>query len=543
MAIEFPETFNLADYYLNRRIDEGMGAKTAVLFGRRAYSYAEVAQRTGALSRYLLDLGLRRDERVYIVLPDSPAFVWSLFATWKAGAVVAMGNPLAPAADLAYVLDYIHARVLITVPAVAEALAPQLNEHRDLDAILLVPDVATGEDPEELLMLTASLREAAESSGILVGTLAAAVAEGESSSHRAPLVQRDDMACWLFTSGSTGRPKAAMHSHRDFAFNTEVYAKATLGYRADDITVSVPRLFFGYATGTNLLFPFAVGATAALFSEPPEPQSLARAIALYRPSIVTNVPTMLGKLLASAPDLDWSSVRFQLSAGEALPPTLLARFMEHHGTDIYDGIGSAEMFHIYCTNRPGDIKPGSLGRVVAGYELKVLPTDAEGPGAAEVTPGDTGVLWVKGDSVALGYYGDRDKSWRTFYGHWCRTGDLFSCDAEGYLWFRGRADDLFKVNGRWMAPQEVEECLLQHPAVAACAVVPIQIDGLTKPKALVVRTAAYAEGDITTELQRHVRDHIARHKYPRVVEYVADLPKNDRGKLDRKALKAGATAT
>jgi acyl-coenzyme A synthetase/AMP-(fatty) acid ligase len=246
---------------------------------------------------------------------------------------------------------------------------------------------------------------------------------------------------------------------------------------------------------------------------------------------------MLGKLLAECPALDLKCARFQLSAGEALPPTLLKNCLEQFGTPIYDGIGSAEMFHIYCTNRPGDIKPGSLGRVVEGYELKVLPADAEGPGAEEVAPGDTGVLWVRGESVALGYHRDRARSWRTFHGHWCRTGDLFSKDAGGYLWFQGRADDLFKVNGRWVAPQEVEECLLQHPAVAACVVVPVKIDGLDKPKALVVLKPEHRGRDLADELQAHVRERRAKHKWPRIVEFVDDLPRNDRGKVDRKALR------
>ena len=327
-----------------------------------------------------------------------------------------------------------------------------------------------------------------------------------------------------------------MHCHRDFAFNTEVYAKNTIGYQANELTLSVPRLFFGYATGTNLFFPFSVGATTALFSERPTTDALADAIQMYQPTMLTNVPTMLGKLLTERPDVDLSCLRFQLSAGEALPPTLLEKFTEQFGTDIYDGIGSAEMFHIYCTNRPGDIKPGSLGKVVEGYELKVLPTEAEGPGAEACAANETGVLWVKGDSVSLGYYQNRDKSWATFHGHWCRTGDLFRMDEAGYLWFRGRSDDLFKVNGRWIAPQEIEECLLQHPAVAACVVIPFQLDGLTKPKAIVVLTSGYRGQELTEELQTHVQNLKAMYKWPRQITFVDDIPKNDRGKIDRKHL-------
>ncbi len=540
----FPDDLSLADYFLFAREREGKGDKTCLRFGERSWTYAEVCDRSRALARTLVDLGLRPEQRVYVVLPDVPPFAWSIFATLAAGGVLTMGNPIAPVDDLRYVLGYVRATVLITTPAVASALAPFLAELRDLRAVLLVPDAATGDDPEAAVD-GPPLPVRAE-------PLTQAIERGRRSTAELPVIRRDDPAIWLFTSGSTGRSKAAMHSHRDFAFNTEVYAKRTVGYREDDVTVSVPRLFFGYATGTNLWFPFAVGATVGLFSERPTADSVAAAIERYRPTIVTNVPTMLGKLLdldderraAGRAGLDLSCVRFHLSAGEALPEPLLIRFTERFGAEVYDGIGSAEMFHIYCSNRPGDIKPGSLGRAVEGYSLKILPEDADGAGAPSLPAGEIGVLWVKGDSVAHGYFQDRDKSWKTFHGHWCRTGDLFSIDADGYLWFQGRADDLFKVGGVFVAPREVEDCLLEHPAVSVVAVIPAEDHGLTKPKALVeVRPdargrVATPEGrrDLAAELKAHVQGRLSKHKYPRWVSFVDDLPKNDRGKVDKKLL-------
>jgi acyl-coenzyme A synthetase/AMP-(fatty) acid ligase len=264
------------------------------------------------------------------------------------------------------------------------------------------------------------------------------------------------------------------------------------------------------------------------------------------------VPTMMAKLMdydealvkEGKPGLDLSCVRFHLSAGEALPPSLLDRFIKRFGSDVYDGIGSAEMFHIYASNRPGDIKPGSLGRVVEGYTIKILPSDAQGPGAEELARDETGVMWVKGDSVAFGYYQDRDKSWETFHGHWCRTGDLFRRDKEGYLWFAGRADSLFKSGGIWVAPLEVEECLMSHPTVALAAVIPAEDQGLEKPKAFVVIRARNKSRIVTNEsttclgneLQEYVKTRLSKHKYPRWVVFVDDLPRNDRGKVDRKAL-------
>jgi benzoate-CoA ligase family protein len=545
----FPEEFNLADYCLFDRVREGRGGRTALRFGDRSWTYAEVAERSAGLAHLLAEVGVPREHRVYIALPDAPPFAWSLFATLAHGAVVAMGNPHAPAADLEYVLQYSRAAALVTTPAVAESLAPALLASPHLRAVLLAPDVPTGGDCEAAAEVPAALAGAR----FPVVSLAAAIAGAGRGGAPIP-THRDDVCFWLFTSGSTGKPKANMHSHRDFAYNTEVYAIRTVGYREDDVTVSVPRLFFGYATGTNLLFPFAVGASAALFAERPTAESVAGAIARYRPTVVTNVPTMMGKLLEHDAErvrlgqepIDMSSVRFQLSAGEALPPALLERFLARFGGDVYDGIGSAEMFHIYASNRPGDIRPGSLGRAVEGYEIRILPRDAAGPGAPALPPGETGVMWVRGDSVALGYFQDRDKSWETFHGHWCRTGDLFRIDADGYLWFSGRADDLFKAGGVWVAPVEVEDCLIQHPSVGMAAVVAARREGLTKPKAYVVlrdEARARAERDedrtaLAAELESHCVARLSRHKVPRWFVFVEDLPKNDRGKVDRRALAA-----
>jgi benzoate-CoA ligase family protein len=537
--VRFPDDLNLADYWLFDREREGKGGKVALRFGDRSWTYAQIAERARGLARGLVELGLRPEQRVYIVLPDTPAFAWSIFGTLAAGGVVTMGNPIAPTDDLAYVIDYVRAAVLITTPQVATALAPRLADHPTLRAVLLSPDAPTGADPEAHCDAVAGLPISA--------CLAAEIRRGIESRAVLPKLHRDDPAIWLFTSGSTGRPKAAMHSHRDFAFNTEVFAKRTIGMREDDVTVSVPRLFFGYATGTNLWFPFAVGATVGLFSERPTAETITAAIQRYRATVVTNVPTMLGKILdldderraRGEPGLDLASVRFHFSAGEALPEPLLRRFKDRFGGEIYDGIGSAEMFHIYCSNRPGDVKPGSLGRVVEGYELKILPEDAEAPGAPELPRGEIGVLWVKGDSVAHGYFRDRENSWKTFHGHWCRTGDLFSIDEQGYLYFQGRADDLFKVGGVFVAPREVEDCLLQHPAVSVVAVIPADDQGLTKPKAVVVLRPDARDRDkraLADELKAHVQARLSKHKYPRWVLFVDDLPKNDRGKVDKKLL-------
>jgi benzoate-CoA ligase family protein len=550
MAPTFPDRFNLSDYFLFDRLREGLGGKVALRFGDRTYTYDEVSRRTRAFAAALEEADVRRGERVLIVLPDLPAFAWVFFGTLARGCVVAMANPDAPMESLELLVDYTRATAIVTIPRVATALRDRMRVGafgREVRRVWCVSDAAAfvaEDDPDA----PCTIRDG------IFRCLADDLKSTDPMRSPTP-THRDEPAIWLFTSGSTGEPKANVHSHRDFAFNTEVYAKGTVGYARDDVTVSVPRLYFGYATGTNLMFPFAVGATVALFSERPTAETMARAFEAYRPTVVTNVPTMLGKLLdhdqalrdAGKPGLDLSSVRFSLSAGEALPGPLLGRWLDRFGSDVYDGIGSAEMFHIYASNRPGDVKPGSLGKVVEGYELRVLPEDAEGPGAAPVPPGEIGVLWVRGDSVSHGYWLDRDKSWRVFHGHWCRTGDLFRVDADGYLYFAGRADELLKVSGLWVAPVEVEECLMRHEAVAHAAVIGVEEEGLLKTKAFVMlRAGVMGSGSggaaeaLAVELQEFVKARLAKHKYPRIIEFVDDLPKNDRGKVDRRALRERA---
>jgi len=544
----FPDDFNLADYFLFDRLAEGLAESPAILFGGRSYTYGEVAEKTRELRAFFAKAGIRREERVLIVLHDVPAFVWAFFATLHHGAVVAMANPEAPAEDLAYLVEYTRATAMVTIPRVAASIANAIAAS-DLRTVVLAPEIATGEEIERDPAFEPSL----EPLGAI--GLAAALARGREAQGDTSLVprktKRDDVAIWLFTSGSTGRSKAALHGHGDFAFNTEVYAKRTIGYRRGDITVSVPRLFFGYATGTNLMFPFAVGATTALYAERPTPENLVAAIERHKPTIVTNVPTMMSKLLdhddirreRGDTVLDLSSVRLSLSAGEALAEPLYQRFRKRFGGDVFDGIGSAEMFHIYCSNRPGDVRPGTLGRVVEGYEIRLLPIDAIGPGAVEVAQGETGMMWVRGPSASMGYFEDRQKSFDTFFGAWCRTGDLFRADASDAYEFLGRADDLLKVSGIWVAPVEVEECLSSHRAVSLAAVIGAEEDKLVKVKAFIVlredmtTTDPVALQALAEELREHVKSRLSKHKYPRSIVFCEDVPKNDRGKVDKKTLR------
>ena len=469
----------MADYFLYHNLEEGRENKVCLYFEDQKWTYGEVARLSNQTGNTLRELGANIEDRVLMVLPDCPEFVWTWFGAARIGAVITMVNPLLPAADYEYYLDYTRAKVAIVHHSVLKTFAEAAASARYLRSVLVVGDDT--ELPESTTVKWTTFDK----------TVNAAAEECSPADTR-----RDDIAIWLFTSGSTGHPKGAVHLQHDLPFNTEVFAKATMGVNADDLTVSVPKLFFGYATGTNLLFPFAVGGATALFAERSTAEKMFEVIKRYKPTILTTVPTMINSMLnvpgASAEDL--SSLRFCYSAGEALPKELYERWMSAYGVDICDGIGSAEMFHIYITNRPGDIKPGSLGRIVSGYEAKIV--DAEGN---EVVTGEMGTLKIKGDSAALCYWNAHEKSKETFAGDWCTTGDQFHVDENGYYWYHGRTDDMLKVSGVFVAPAEIENCLLQHEAVLECAVVGHEADGLVKPKAFVVLREGFESGDQLAE--------------------------------------------
>ena len=512
MKVEFPERFRMGDYFLYHNLEEGREGKVCLHFGDETFTYADAARMSDRAGGALRELGVRIEDRVLIVLPDCPEFVWTWFGANRVGAVITMVNPLLPADDYRYYLEYTRARAAVIHESLLENFSRATEGARYLKNVLVVGR-ERGRFHSFAEVLSAQPDELTPAD-----------------------THRDDPAIWLFTSGSTGRPKGAVHLQHDLPYNTECYAKGVLGINERDLTVSVPKLFFGYATGTNLLFPFAAGGATALFAERSTPEKLFEVIERYRPTVLTSVPTMINGMLAvsGAAARDLSCLRMCLSAGEALPVELYRRWVEAFGVEIYDGIGSAEMFHIYITNRPGDVKPGSLGRIVEGYEAEIV--DAEG---RAVPLGEMGTLRVKGDSAALCYWQAHEKSKATFAGDWCTTGDQFHADAEGYYWYHGRTDDMLKVSGVFVAPAEIENCLLQHEAVLEAAVVGHDAgDGLVKPKAfLVLREGRAPTEELARDVKEFVKSRLALYKYPRWVEFAGSLPKNDRGKIDRKRLK------
>jgi benzoate-CoA ligase len=523
MPVEFPERFNMADYFLYHNVEEGREQKVCLYFKDQTFTYGDAVTMTNRTGNALRELGVELEDRVLMVLPDCPEFVWTWFGAARIGAVITMVNPLLPADDYRYYLEYTRARAAIVHQSLAQPFAEAVASANHLQSVLVVSD---GDNEEQFI----------DPRGRVNYFPFRDTVASQAKECRAADTHRDDIAIWLFTSGSTGHPKGAVHLQHDLPYNTEVFAKRTMGINENDLTVSVPKLFFGYATGTNLLFPFAVGGATALFAERSTPEKLFDVIDRYRPTILTTVPTMINAMLnaddAAAHDL--SSIRFCYSAGEALPVELYHRWKQTFGVEICDGIGSAEMFHIYITNRPDDVKPGSLGRIVEGYEAKIVDADRH-----EVAAGEMGTLKIKGDSAALCYWNAHEKSKETFAGDWCTTGDQFHVDLDGYYWYHGRTDDMLKVGGIFVAPAEIENCLLQHEAVLECAVIGHEDkEGLVKPKAfIVVREAQLTSDELANEIKEFVKTKLALYKYPRWIEFVDALPKNDRGKVDRKLLK------
>jgi benzoate-CoA ligase family protein len=501
MSVEIPDRFNLAQYFLTARIEEGQGERVALRIGEQEVTYAEVETLACRYARALRERGVRQEERVIMALPDGADFVGALFGILKLGAVVVMINPALESDALVSMFDYSRARLVIVDDDAGGAFSAARAQSAARPDLLSISEVA-----EE---------------------------DSDTSGFPAVATHRDDPAIWLFSGGTTGLPKAVVQTHRAFANTTELYAKAALGYSPDDITLSIPKLYFGYATGSNLLFPFSVGASAVLFPQHPTADLLFEQIERHQPTILINVPTMINKMVnhPKAADQDLSSLRFATSAGEALPVPLYHRWKEAFGIELLDGLGTAEMWHIFVTNRPGHTRPGTLGQPVEGFEVKVADDDGN-----EMPRGEIGKLWVRGDSRAISYWQNIDKTSESFRGSWFVGGDLVQQDEEGYITYCGRGDDVLKVAGKWLVPQEVESCLAAHSAVDECAVVGIETEeGLTKPIAFVSLKAGQAATE--DELKQHVLDRLDAYKHPRRVVLVDDMPRTHLGKIDRGQLK------
>ena len=514
--MNFPERLNIADYFLEDRLREGKGERPALLLDDATWTYRQVQALAHRYAHALVGRGLQPEDRVMLALEDGPDFVGALFGTLLAGGVVVMVNPKLSQDEISALFDYTAVRFCVVDDAVSGLFQAAADQALGGEA------GAGGWGPPAFLRVGGD----GEAEDAWQRT-----ARDEPFAARA--THRDDAALWLFSGGTTGRPKAVIQSHQSFANTTELYAKQTLGYRADDITLSVPKLFFGYATGSNLFFPFAVGAAAVLFPEHPTPEVLFEKIARHRPTLLINVPTLINRMVShpAASQQDFSCLRFVTSAGEALPAPLYQRFKDTFGVEVLDGLGTAEMWHVFVTNRPGEVRAGTLGRVVEGFELEVRD-DSGRP----LPDGEVGRMWVRGQSRALGYWRNMEKTAESFHGPYFVGGDLIRRDAEGFVHYCGRADDVLKVGGKWLVPQEVESCLVRHPAVKECAVVGVQdAQGLTKPYAFVLAQGDHP--DLEETLKAFALEHLQAYKHPRRVIILESFPRTHLGKIDRGALK------
>ena len=511
-----PEQFNAAAHLLG--LNAGRPDKLAYIDDTERVSYGELAGRVRRCAAGLLALGLQRDERVLMVMHDSVDFPVAFLGALYAGIVPVPVNTLLTTDDYAFMRENCGAQALLVSNALWPMFAPIFEGAATASRI---PVIVSG--PGDAPGGTRSFAS-------LLDALPLAFPAD---------TRADGIGFWLYSSGSTGRPKGTVHTHGNLYWTAALYGTPVLGLMDADIGFSAAKLFFAYGLGNALTFPMSVGATTVLMAERPTPTAVFKRWVDQRVTVFFGAPTGYAGMLV-APDLpSKSQVKLRLcsSAGEALPREIGERFTAHFGCEIVDGLGSTEMLHIFLSNRPGDVQYGSTGHAVPGYRLKLV--DESG---SDVKPGEIGDLHVCGPSSALMYWGQPEKSRATFEGEWTETGDKYSIDERGCYVYAGRSDDMLKVSGVYVSPFEVEATLMQHPAVLECAVIGIQdADGLTKTKACVVRKPGAMVDE--AELKAFVKTRLAAYKYPRVIEFIVELPKTATGKIQRFKLRDTANAS
>jgi benzoate-CoA ligase family protein len=491
--------YNLASELLDRHLAHGRGGRIALVDDRGPVTWAELTDGAKRAGHALVALGLQPEQRVLLVLLDGREFPAVFLGAIKAGLVPVPVNTMLTSADYSYMVRDSRARVVVVSPPCRAKLEEACADLVPRPTIVEPADLAVGSPDLSTAPTTA-----------------------------------DDVAFWLYTSGSTGTPKGAIHLHSHPGRTARYYAEGVLGLRADDVVYSAAKLFFAYGLGNALTFPFSAGATAILTAERPTPAVVARVMRAHHPTIFCGVPTLYAALLADADVMArglGDRLRLCVSAGEALPRHLGEAWRARFGCDILDGIGSTELLHIFLSNRPGEVRYGTTGTPVPGYEVELRDEDGR-----PVPDGHEGALWVQGETACAGYWNNRGRSLDTFQGRWTRTGDTYVKNPDGTYTYCGRSDDMLKVSGQWVSPFEVESALCAHPAVLEAAVVGQRDpDGLVKPKAYVV-----LKGEATAdELKAFVKEKLAPFKYPRWVELVKDLPKTATGKIQRFRLRDG----
>jgi benzoate-CoA ligase family protein len=505
--------YNAAGHFIDRHLREGRSGKIAYIDDRGSYSYGDLAARVNRAGNVLRRAGVQMEQRVLLCMHDGIDFVALFWGAVKIGAVPVPVNTLLSAADYEFMLRDSRAQLLAVTAQVLERFEPIIEAQPHLKRILVSGGEASTSDGR------------IESFEALTNTAAASL--------EAAPTMADDVAFWLYSSGSTGRPKGVMHLHSSLVQTAALYAEGILGIREDDVVFSASKLFFAYGLGNAMSFPLHAGASAILMSERPTPAAVMSTMQRHHPTIFCGVPTMYAGILADASldrEASLSGLRLCTSAGEALPEPVARRWAERYGVEILDGLGSTEALHIFLSNRVGAIRYGSSGQPVPGYELSLRDESGR-----ETGDGKIGDLWCRGPSIGAGYWNNREASNRSFVGEWLKTGDKYVRDADGYFHFAGRSDDMLKVGGIWVSPFEVETALLEHPQVREAAVVgAADAQSLIKPKAFVVlKDPGDASVALAEELKEFVKARVAPYKYPRWIEFRAELPRTATGKLKR----------
>lgn len=506
-VVEIPRDYNAAHDLIGRNLDAGRGPKAAYLDDAGPHSYDDLEAGSARVAGLLRAVGVAPEQRVLVCMLDSFALPCVFLGAIRAGIVPVLVNTLLTVEDYAFMAADSRARVAIVSAPLAGPFRALLGRVAGLERVIVCDDVG-GEDEFANLLGTAT-----------------------PYAGYAPTVA-DEACFWLYSSGSTGNPKGTVHVHSSLIQTAELYARPTLAIAPDDIVFSAAKLFFAYGLGNALSFPLAFGATTVLMAERPTPAAVFKRLRDHRVSIFYGVPTLYASLLAAdplPPPADFA-LRCCTSAGEALPADLGQRWRAHFGVDILDGIGSTEMLHIFLSNTPDDLRYGTTGKTVPGYRARLVDDTGD-----EVAAGEIGELQVAGPTAAAHYWNNRSRSRATFQGEWTRTGDKYRQDTDGYFVYCGRSDDMLKVGGIYVAPAEVEAALASHPAVLECAVVGREDSaGLVKPAAFVVAAPGILPDPALAEaLKDHVKHLLAPYKYPRTIEFVAELPKTATGKIQR----------
>jgi len=513
LELNLPRQFNAAEYFIDRNVAEGQGDKPAILFEDKAVTYDLLAENVNRVANFLTELGVGMETRVMLLVRDTPEMLYSFYGVLKAGAVAIPTNILMKAPDFLYMLNDSRTPVLI----VDRVFLPEIEKVLD-QAVFLKKVVVCGDQNHDHLSFNVLLENAA-------------------TDFKAAATTCDDAAFWLYSGRNPEKLMGAVHHHSHMVYCAEAYARGILDMTADDRAMG-SFLFFAYGLGNGAYFPFAVGATTILISHAPKPELFYEDLIKYRPTLFFTVPTLLGALAdykktcrregRGLPPVE--SLRACISSAEILSPEIYHRFKEEFGVEVLDGTGSTEICHIFLSNRFGEVRPGSTGKVVPGYRTRLLDDDG-----VPVEPGQIGNLLVSGGSIASSYWNQREETRHNMLGEWFVTGDRYLMDADGYYYFRGRSDDMLRVGGKWLAPEEVEKTINQHPAVAESAVVGYKDqDELIKPYAFVVlNPAAQPNDDLTEDIKQFVRDRIATYKFPRWIEFVDNIPKTSGGKIQR----------